>query len=315
MYWLPYSSHTSHNPSQTFLEFLMPLKNWCSIHEIWSKSSLEHSIRFWDFFPSLKHNFIAYRSSKVSDCNKNNILNFQNIKCLFKNVWKLIECPTYEQNVSELSPYQAAVSLSQWSVVLPYTHKVSSMLYVNLIFTLLKKHTCESISLFPSLVQGSFFRSHMSTPQNLSPHYQLSFNIWIILLLILFPSWPIPSKTLSLLKSFSINSIPCCFLLPQQWNFVPATKRGRLVASIQLLVQLLQLGFVPLLSYHASFYHLPSKGTTLFSSRDSDIKIYIHPKLKQNFTFFKVWFFFPMKSACPWPIDFSWPFISSSSFV
>ena len=45
----------------------MPLKNWCSIHTRWSKSSLKHSI----FFSSLKHNFITYRSSKVSsrpDC-------------------------------------------------------------------------------------------------------------------------------------------------------------------------------------------------------------------------------------------------------
>ena len=51
-----------------FLESLMPLKNWCSIHAIWSKSSLKHSICFCGIFPSLKHNFIAYRSSKVSDC-------------------------------------------------------------------------------------------------------------------------------------------------------------------------------------------------------------------------------------------------------
>ena len=72
MYWLPYSSHTSHPPSQTpCLESLMPLKNWCSIHARCSKSSLKHSIRFWGIFPSLKQNFIAYRSSKVSsspDC-------------------------------------------------------------------------------------------------------------------------------------------------------------------------------------------------------------------------------------------------------
>ena len=46
---------------RAFLESLMPLKNWCSMHARWSKSSLKHSIR-------LKLNFIAYRSSKVSDC-------------------------------------------------------------------------------------------------------------------------------------------------------------------------------------------------------------------------------------------------------
>ena len=54
-----------------FLESLMPLKNSCSIHARCSKSSLKHSIHFCGIFPSLKHNFIAYRSSKVSshpDC-------------------------------------------------------------------------------------------------------------------------------------------------------------------------------------------------------------------------------------------------------
>ena len=49
-----------------FLESLMPHKNWCSIHARWLKSSLKHSIRFYAIFPSLKQNFIAYRSSKIS---------------------------------------------------------------------------------------------------------------------------------------------------------------------------------------------------------------------------------------------------------
>ena len=54
-----------------FLESHMLLKNWCSIHARWSKSSLKHSIRFCGIFSSLKQNFIAYRSSKMSsrpDC-------------------------------------------------------------------------------------------------------------------------------------------------------------------------------------------------------------------------------------------------------
>ena len=49
-----------------FLESLVPLKNWSSIHLRWSKSSLKHSIRFCGIFPGLKQNFIAYPSSKVS---------------------------------------------------------------------------------------------------------------------------------------------------------------------------------------------------------------------------------------------------------
>ena len=55
----------------TFLESLMPLKNSCSIHARWSKSSLKNSICFCGIFTSLKHNFIAYHSSTVSwnpDC-------------------------------------------------------------------------------------------------------------------------------------------------------------------------------------------------------------------------------------------------------
>ena len=51
-----------------FLESLIPLKNWWSLHARCSKSSLKHSMRFCGIFPSLKQNFIAYRSSKVSDC-------------------------------------------------------------------------------------------------------------------------------------------------------------------------------------------------------------------------------------------------------
>ena len=54
-----------------FHESLMLLKNWFSIHARWTKSSLKNSIRFCGIFQSLKQNFIAYRSSKVSsrpDC-------------------------------------------------------------------------------------------------------------------------------------------------------------------------------------------------------------------------------------------------------
>ena len=37
-----------------FLESLMPLKNWCSIHARWSKSSLKHSIGFYGIFSKHK---------------------------------------------------------------------------------------------------------------------------------------------------------------------------------------------------------------------------------------------------------------------
>ena len=40
-----------------FFESLMPLKNWCSIHAKWSKSSLKHSIRFCGIFSKFKTQF------------------------------------------------------------------------------------------------------------------------------------------------------------------------------------------------------------------------------------------------------------------
>ena len=58
-----------------FLESLMPLKNWCSIYARWFKSSLNIPYVFVAFFPSLKQNFIAYRSSKV----------YSRPDCIFEN--------------------------------------------------------------------------------------------------------------------------------------------------------------------------------------------------------------------------------------
>ena len=75
MYWLPYSSYTSHHPSET------PFLAWISyatqktdarfmqdaLKVVWSIPYVSEAA----FFPSLKQNFIAYRSSKVSrrpDC-------------------------------------------------------------------------------------------------------------------------------------------------------------------------------------------------------------------------------------------------------
>ena len=40
-----------------FLESLLPLKNWCSIHARCSKSSLKHSIRFCGIFSKFKTQF------------------------------------------------------------------------------------------------------------------------------------------------------------------------------------------------------------------------------------------------------------------
>ena len=40
-----------------FLESLLPLKIWCSIHARWSKSSLKHSIHFCGIFSKFKIEF------------------------------------------------------------------------------------------------------------------------------------------------------------------------------------------------------------------------------------------------------------------
>ena len=71
MFWLPYSSHTSHHPSQT------PCLLWISNATQKTDARLLQDGRkeiwripyvFVAFFPSLKHNFFAYRSSKLSSC-------------------------------------------------------------------------------------------------------------------------------------------------------------------------------------------------------------------------------------------------------
>ena len=49
----------------TFVEFLMQLKNWCLLHARCSKSI---PYVYVAFIPSLKQNFIVYRSSKLFSC-------------------------------------------------------------------------------------------------------------------------------------------------------------------------------------------------------------------------------------------------------
>ena len=74
MFWLPYSSHSSHRPSQT------PCLPWSSYATqklmldsckmVKNQSEAFHTF-LWPIFQSLKQNFLAYRSSKVSsrpDC-------------------------------------------------------------------------------------------------------------------------------------------------------------------------------------------------------------------------------------------------------
>ena len=65
-----------------FFESLMKLKNWWSIRARCPKRSLKYPIRFSGIFPTLKQNFIAYRSSKVSS----------RPDCIFLNNQALVVC-------------------------------------------------------------------------------------------------------------------------------------------------------------------------------------------------------------------------------
>ena len=51
-----------------FLKSLMPQKNWCWIHAKWSKAVWSIPYVSLAFFPSLKQNLIACRSSSRPDC-------------------------------------------------------------------------------------------------------------------------------------------------------------------------------------------------------------------------------------------------------
>ena len=53
-----------------FFESLMPLKDWCSVHARWSKSSPKHSIRFRGIFSKFKTKFYCISSKLTSrpDC-------------------------------------------------------------------------------------------------------------------------------------------------------------------------------------------------------------------------------------------------------
>ena len=93
-----------------FVESLIPLKNWCSIHARWSKSSVKHSIHFCGIFPSLKQNFIACRSSKVSS----------RPDCIFEihQLWQLGFSRVYSNCCCSCSFEAEIIKIGQW------THKM-----------------------------------------------------------------------------------------------------------------------------------------------------------------------------------------------
>ena len=107
----------------------MLLKNWCSIHARWTKSSLKHFIRFCGIFPSLKQNFIAYRSSKLSSCPD----------CIFEihQLWQSGFRRVYSNSCCNCSFKREIIKIGQLS------HKVYSnnIVYFQESTTILNAHT------------------------------------------------------------------------------------------------------------------------------------------------------------------------------
>ena len=70
MFWLAYTSHTSHHPSHTpcllWISYATQKLMLDSCKMLQKHSEAFHTFLWHAFFPSLKQNFIAYRSSKVS---------------------------------------------------------------------------------------------------------------------------------------------------------------------------------------------------------------------------------------------------------
>ena len=70
VYWLPYSSHTSHHQTTClpWISYATQKLMLYSCKMVEKQSGAFHTFVSVAFFPSLKQNFIAYCSSKVSDC-------------------------------------------------------------------------------------------------------------------------------------------------------------------------------------------------------------------------------------------------------
>ena len=90
-----------------FLESLMLLKNWCSIHARCSKAVWSIPFVSVAFFPSLKQNFIAYRSSKVSS----------RPDCIFENhqLWQSVFSRVYSNCCCRCSFESEIIKISQSS--------------------------------------------------------------------------------------------------------------------------------------------------------------------------------------------------------
>ena len=131
----------------------MPLKNWCSIHTRCSKSSLKHSISFCGIFPSLKHNSIVYRSSKVSS----------RLDCIFEihHLWQSGSSRVYSICCCSCSFEAETIKIGQSS------HKMYSNNIVNF---------QESTTILNACTKKS--GNLLNAPHNTFSEYLIRFRLW-----------------------------------------------------------------------------------------------------------------------------------------
>ena len=90
-----------------------------------------------------------------------------------------------------------------------------------------------------------------------------------------------------LIKSSTINSIHCCFLLHQQWISVPATRRGVWLPLYNFWCDCYHRASSPPLSSRMFSILFPARGRPIFPHV---IHTTLLPKLAQNFPFLQGWF-------------------------
>ena len=109
----------------------MPLKNSCSNHAWWLKSSLKYSIRFCGIFLSLKHNFIAYRSFSRPDC-------------IFEILWQSSFSGVYSNCCCSCSFEREIIKIGQSSHKM-YSNKILNFQVSMTILNCHKKKVCKLI--------------------------------------------------------------------------------------------------------------------------------------------------------------------------
>ena len=148
------------------------------------QSSLKHSIRFCGIFPSLKHNFIAYRFSKVS----------LRPDCIFKihQLWQSGFSRVYSNCCCSCSFEREIIKIGQSS------HKIYSNKILNFQESTWILNACTKIVW--KLIEGALYYIH--TPTGAYIH------IYILIFLSLF-LWLCLCLSLSLSLSLSHNHCLC----------------------------------------------------------------------------------------------------------